>query len=152
MITRKHLDESQGPCPRCRRATGVEEDDSTGSSRRWFVCRLCGRRWSLAPKTFSCAASLSQPLTSRRSVTSPKCSRRGRRRGRPNGARVVQLRGELVPGAHFETLRDEPEVLRERLEGARLVPELELVDFVGMPIARLRVLDDDLEPGLKFRS
>jgi hypothetical protein len=37
--------------------------------------------------------------------------------------RVVQLSGELVPAAHFETLRDPPEVLRERLEGARLVPE-----------------------------
>ena len=53
------------------------------------------------------------------------------RRGRPDGARVVQLRGELVPAAHFETLRDQPEVLRERLEGARLIPELELVDFSG---------------------
>jgi transposase-like protein len=37
-------------CPHCRRTTGVEEDDSTGSALRWFVCRLCGRRWSLAPK------------------------------------------------------------------------------------------------------
>jgi hypothetical protein len=37
-------------CPRCRRVTGVEEDDSTGSSLHWFVCRLCGHRWSVAPK------------------------------------------------------------------------------------------------------
>jgi hypothetical protein len=51
-----------------------------------------------------------------------------------DGARVIQLRGELVPAAHFETLPDEPEVLRERLEGARLVPELELVDFSRVPI------------------
>jgi hypothetical protein len=29
---------------------GVEEDDSTGSSLRWFVCRLCGHRWSVAPQ------------------------------------------------------------------------------------------------------
>jgi hypothetical protein len=58
---------------------------------------------------------------------------------------VVQLRGELVPAAHFETLRDQPEVLRERLEGARLIPELELVDFGIVPITILRVLDEDLE-------
>jgi hypothetical protein len=38
------------PCPHCRRLTGVEEDDSTGSSLFWFVCRLCGHRWSVAPK------------------------------------------------------------------------------------------------------
>jgi len=38
------------PCVRCRRLTGVEEDDSAGSSLRWFVCRLCGHRWSVAPK------------------------------------------------------------------------------------------------------
>ena len=37
-------------CPRCRRVTGVEEDESTGSSLRWFVCRLCGHGWSVAPK------------------------------------------------------------------------------------------------------
>jgi hypothetical protein len=33
-----------------RRVTGVEEDESTGSSLRWFVCRLCGHRRSVAPK------------------------------------------------------------------------------------------------------
>jgi len=38
------------PCPHCRRLTGVEEDDTTGSSLRWFVCRFCGRRWSVAPR------------------------------------------------------------------------------------------------------
>jgi hypothetical protein len=38
------------PCPYCRRLTGVEEEDTTGSSLRWFVCHLCGRRWSLTPK------------------------------------------------------------------------------------------------------
>jgi len=36
-------------------------------------------------------------------------------------------------------------VLRESLEGAHLFPELELVDFVSVSVARLRVLDDDLE-------
>ena len=41
-------DESLPPCPRCRRLTGVEDDDSTGSSLRWFVCRLCGHRWSVS--------------------------------------------------------------------------------------------------------
>jgi hypothetical protein len=30
--------------------TGVEDNDSTGSSLRWFVCRLCGHRWSVAPE------------------------------------------------------------------------------------------------------
>src|ERR1700674_1348758 len=29
------------PCPRCHRLTGVEEDEQSGSSLRWFVCRLC---------------------------------------------------------------------------------------------------------------
>jgi transposase-like protein len=38
-------------CPRCHRVTGVEEDDSTGSSQLWFVCRLCGHRWGVSPKT-----------------------------------------------------------------------------------------------------
>jgi hypothetical protein len=38
------------PCARYRHLTGVEDDDSTGSSLRWFVCRLCGHRWSVAPK------------------------------------------------------------------------------------------------------
>jgi hypothetical protein len=56
------------------------------------------------------------------------------RRGRPDGARVIQLRGELVPAAHFETLADEPEMLREGLEGARLVPQLELVNLVGVAV------------------
>ena len=59
---------------------------------------------------------------------------------------MVQLRGELVPAAHFETLRDEPEVLREGLERAHLVPDLELVDLVRDASARLGVLDDDLKP------
>ena len=40
---------SEPPCPRCRRLTGVEDDESTGSSLLWFVCRLCGHRWSVAP-------------------------------------------------------------------------------------------------------
>lgn len=66
--------------------------------------------------------------------------------GRPYGARVVQLRGELVPAAHVETLFDEPEVLREGLQGAHLVPELDLVDLVGDAIARFGVLDHDLKP------
>jgi hypothetical protein len=38
------------PCPHYRRLTGVEEDDNTGSSLDWFVCRLCGHGWSVAPK------------------------------------------------------------------------------------------------------
>jgi hypothetical protein len=28
------------PSLRCRRLTGVEDDENTGSSLRWFVCRL----------------------------------------------------------------------------------------------------------------
>jgi hypothetical protein len=39
------------PCARCQRLSGVEEDDSSGSSLLWFVCRLCGHRWSVAPHT-----------------------------------------------------------------------------------------------------
>jgi hypothetical protein len=38
------------PCPRCLRLTGVEEDENTGSSLRWFICRLCGHCWSAAPQ------------------------------------------------------------------------------------------------------
>jgi hypothetical protein len=64
---------------------------------------------------------------------------------------VIQLRSDLVPAAHVETLPDEPEVLREGLEGARLVPQLELVNLVGVAVAGLRVLDDDLE-GRKARA
>jgi transcription elongation factor Elf1 len=37
-------------CPRCHHVTGVEDDDNSGSSLLWFVCRLCGHRWSVAPK------------------------------------------------------------------------------------------------------
>ena len=37
------------PCPRCHQLAGVEEEENAGSSRRWFICRLCGHCWSAAP-------------------------------------------------------------------------------------------------------
>ena len=36
-------------CPKCRRNTHVEEEDTTGSSSRWFVCARCGIRFSVPP-------------------------------------------------------------------------------------------------------
>src|SRR5262249_41275345 len=38
------------PCPKCRGLTGIEEDESRGRWLRLFACRLCGHRWSVAPK------------------------------------------------------------------------------------------------------
>jgi hypothetical protein len=38
------------PCPRCHQLAGVEEEENAGSSRRWFICRLCGHCWSAAPE------------------------------------------------------------------------------------------------------
>jgi hypothetical protein len=32
-------------CPRCRR-TDVDEEEQTGSSKRWFVCNWCGHRFA----------------------------------------------------------------------------------------------------------
>jgi hypothetical protein len=43
-------EESLSPCPRCQRVTGVEDDESRTNFLRWFVCLLCGHRWSLARK------------------------------------------------------------------------------------------------------
>jgi transposase-like protein len=36
-------------CPRCKNTAGVVEEEQTGSSLRWFVCRLCFHVWS-APR------------------------------------------------------------------------------------------------------
>jgi hypothetical protein len=33
------------PCPKCRRADRVEEEDQSGSSARWFACLRCGMRF-----------------------------------------------------------------------------------------------------------
>jgi hypothetical protein len=38
------------PCPRCHRLTGVEEEEQSGSSLRWFCCRLCAHVWSSSPR------------------------------------------------------------------------------------------------------
>jgi hypothetical protein len=38
------------PCPHCHRLTGVEEEEQSGSSLRWFVCRLCAHVWSSSPR------------------------------------------------------------------------------------------------------
>jgi uncharacterized protein YbaR (Trm112 family) len=32
-------------CPKCKRTDRAEEEDQTGSSRRWFVCDRCGIRY-----------------------------------------------------------------------------------------------------------
>ena len=36
-------------CPRCRRADHVEEEEQTGSSASWFLCRRCGSRFKRQP-------------------------------------------------------------------------------------------------------
>jgi hypothetical protein len=66
---------------------------------------------------------------------------------RADGARVVQSRGELIPAAHFNAVLDEPEVLCEGLEGARLVPQLDLMNLVDLSVAGLGVFDKHLEAG-----
>jgi hypothetical protein len=55
---------------------------------------------------------------------------------------VVQLRDELVPPGHLDAVLHEAEVLGERLERARLVPEFDFVNFVDLSIAGLGVLDE----------
>ncbi len=36
-------------CPRCRR-TDIEEEETSGSSLKWLVCRFCGHHWSVTPR------------------------------------------------------------------------------------------------------
>jgi hypothetical protein len=57
--------------------------------------------------------------------------------------------GEVRPaGRRRADLRlEQPEVLAQRVEGLILIPELELVNRVHVPVAALRVLPDDFEAG-----
>jgi hypothetical protein len=41
------------PCPYCKKALGVQEDEQPGDSLRWFVCRFCSFVWPVAPRTVS---------------------------------------------------------------------------------------------------
>ncbi len=36
-------------CPRCQRSDSDEEETS-GSSLKWLVCRFCGHLWSVTPR------------------------------------------------------------------------------------------------------
>jgi hypothetical protein len=38
------------PCPRCHQTVGVEEDEQSGSSLRWFRCTVCSHDWSSSPR------------------------------------------------------------------------------------------------------
>jgi len=37
------------PCPKCHRIDQAEEEEQSGSSRRWFVCNRCGIRYPSLP-------------------------------------------------------------------------------------------------------
>jgi len=41
------MDRRTPPCPVCRRIDLVEEEEQSGSSRRWFICGRCGRRYPM---------------------------------------------------------------------------------------------------------
>jgi DNA-directed RNA polymerase subunit M/transcription elongation factor TFIIS len=42
---------SVDPCPKCGRRDGVEQEEQSGSSARWFVCARCGLRYTRLPPT-----------------------------------------------------------------------------------------------------
>ena len=36
-------------CPKCDRSDHAEEEEQSGSSRRWFLCTWCGLRYTRVP-------------------------------------------------------------------------------------------------------